>query len=143
MPFTVVPLDEIKRNAQKKKPLGRSFFLSQERLEYIVQGYGCYVIVVGIGSLGLHVEAVFAVESYVLSEGYIAFCTPEFNFFYFFVQESIQRGSVVGVSAEECISFSIYIGSSYAEGADFRIVLFAIAKACSPEVRITFASVFL
>ena len=77
-------------------------------------------------------------ESYVLSEGYIAFCTPEFNFFYFFVQESIQRGSVVGVSAEECISFSIYIGSSYAEGADFRIVLFAIAKACSPEVRITF-----
>ena len=77
-------------------------------------------------------------ESYVLSEGYIAFCTPEFNFLDGRVFERIQRGRIVGVSAEECVSFSVYIGSSYTEGADFSIVLFAVAKACSPEVRVSF-----
>ena len=70
------------RMQKKRSPSFRgASFSSQRRLEYIVQGYGCYVIVVGIGAFGLYVEVVFAVESYVLSEGYIAFCTPEFNFF--------------------------------------------------------------
>ena len=70
------------RMQKKRSPSFRgASFSSQQRLEYIVQGYGCYVIVVGIGAFSLYVEVVFAVESYVLSEGYIAFCTPEFNFF--------------------------------------------------------------
>ena len=82
-----------------------------------------------------YVEAVFAVESYVLSQGYICSCIPELNSAC--IRESVQSGCIIGVAAEECVLFSVNASYAYTEGAYASVILVTIAETCGPSIRIT------
>lgn len=105
--------------------------------EYEVQCESSEVVVVVCSAVfDLNVEVVFAVEVEVLLESHIAGSEPVFHLFSS-VGECIERGGIKGVSAEVCISFSLYIGSSETEGTWFLEVHMAIAEACRPHIRIS------
>ena len=75
-------------------------------------------------------------ESYVLSYSYVSSCIPELNRGSAHGQR-IECRNIIGVSAENCVLFSVNASYAYAEGAYASIILVAIAETCGPSVRIT------
>lgn len=126
-------------DAVKKKPLiSRSFFLSQKRLECIIQGYGPGIIVVIIFCV-LNVECIFTMECYILLENYIAEYIPELEFLVF-LNAVKEVGSIIGCAAKVSIVTNSVVCNIQIEAARLCTVQRAVAKACLPSA-VSFVSI--